>query len=102
MTRPLLAIVGLALIVAPAGAQELSVPDYQSQYAEALLHSRLTGRMVRQAHERDRNARASRTQRGPAISARSRATCRDKRRIAARVTPARAAQLYRLCAQAGY
>jgi hypothetical protein len=99
------ALLAVAIAASPSSAQEISVPDYQGQYADSLLHSRLTGRMIRQAQERQRRRDAgtpARRAAGEPISARSHAICQDRQRLARRLPREKAVQLYALCARAGY
>lgn len=96
-----MAVLTLALTAASATAQEVSVPDYQGQYAEALLHSRLTGRMIRQAQERRRRAGTPTLEKAATVTPRQRAICRNKARLAIGGPRDKVRRLYALCAQRG-
>ena len=83
-------ILGLLAVATPVPAVEMPYIDYNG----ALDHARTTGRMVKDAQQRQQ---ASAT-----TAARARATCANKKQVAARLTPAKARHLYSLCARAGY
>jgi len=96
--RILILAAALAAPAAPAMAQEVSVPDYQGDYAQSLLNRRLSESMM------DYQRRRGNTARSNTLSPSARAICIDKARVAARLgrnTP-KARRLYALCAHAGY
>lgn len=97
----LVVLAALLAVAAPAAAQEMSVPDYQGDYAGTLLHRRLSESMMDYQRRRMKGERPDR--RRVPISARARATCANKGRAAARFGRAhpKVRQLYALCARAG-
>lgn len=85
--------IAIALIAAPAIAQELSTPDYNG----ALNDARVTGRLVRQAQRRERgNVRRPTRQ--------QRTLCANRASYRARYGAANpdVVRLYRLCRSDGF